>query len=103
MWYLVIYQDDGNLRVLAQDKIHLIFRYEDEEVQMGDNVSSSWIPNEKHYDAKVVQIGGEVYFRETVLLTIKTKTTFNSTVLYFSCLNDFLFYKDPHLSLRTVK
>lgn len=54
MWYLVIYEDDGNLWVLAQDEIHPIFPYEDEEVQMGDIVSASWIPNGKYYDAKVV-------------------------------------------------
>ena len=73
MWYLVIYEDDGNLRVLAEDEIRPIFpdEDEDEEVQIGDIVSALWIPNGKYYDAKVVQIGGEVYFRDTFLLTIK--------------------------------
>lgn len=73
MWYLVIYEDDGNLRVLAEEEIRPIFpdEDEDEEVQTGDIVSALWIPNGKYYDAKVVQIGGEVYFRDTFLLTIK--------------------------------
>ncbi|XP_015760830.1 PREDICTED: myosin-M heavy chain-like [Acropora digitifera] len=61
MWYLVIYEDDGNLRVLAEDEIRPIFpdEDEDEEVQIGDIVSALWIPNGKYYDAKVVQIGAD--------------------------------------------
>lgn len=61
MWYLVIYEDDGNWRVLAEDEIRPIFpdEDEDEEVQIGDIVSALWIPNGKYYDAKVVQIGAD--------------------------------------------
>lgn len=54
-WYLVDYEDDGNLRVLGEDEIRHIFPDEEEEIQAGDIVSALWLPNGQFYDAKVLQ------------------------------------------------
>lgn len=56
-WYLVDYEDDGNLRVLGEDEIRHIFPDEEEEIQAGDIVSALWLPNGQFYDAKVLQKG----------------------------------------------
>ena len=61
IWYLVKYEDDENLRVLAEDEIRYIFPDEEEgnEMQIGDVVSALWIPNGQYYDAKILMKGGE--------------------------------------------
>ena len=61
IWYLVKYEDDENLRVLAEDDICHIFPDEEEgnEMQIGDVVSALWIPNGQYYDAKILMKGGE--------------------------------------------
>ena len=61
LWYLVKYEDDENLRVLAEDEVRHIFPEEEEgnELQAGDIVSALWIPNGKYYDAKILNKGGE--------------------------------------------
>ena len=61
IWYLVKYEDDENLRVLAEDEIRHIFPDEEEgnEMQIGDVVSALWIPNGQYYDAKILMKGGE--------------------------------------------
>ena len=62
-WYLVSYEDDCNLRVLHEDEVHHIFPEDnEEEPQVGDIVSALWLPNGKHYDAKVLQKGGKRRF-----------------------------------------
>lgn len=61
-WYLVDYEDDGNLRVLGEDEIRHIFPDEDDEIQAGDIVSALWRPNGQFYDAKVLQKGGKFHF-----------------------------------------
>ena len=62
-WYLVIYEDDCNLRVLHEDEVHHIFPEDnEEELQVGDIVSALWLPNGKYYDAKVLQKGGKRRF-----------------------------------------
>lgn len=59
-WYLVDYEDDGNLRVLGEDEIRHIFPDEEaEEIQAGDVVSALWLPNSQFYDAKVLQKGAD--------------------------------------------
>ena len=42
IWYLVKYEDDEKLRVLAEDEIHHIFPDEEEgnEMQIGDIISA---------------------------------------------------------------
>lgn len=62
IWYLVKYEDDENLRVLAEDEIRHIVPDEEEagnEMQIGDVVSALWIPNGQYYDAKILMKGGE--------------------------------------------
>lgn len=60
-WYLVLYEDDNNMRVLGEEEIRHIFAEDEaeEEVQVGDIVSAIWLPNGQWYDAKVLQKGGE--------------------------------------------
>lgn len=58
-WYLVDYEDDGNLRVLGEDEIRHIFPDEEDEIQAGDIVSALWLPNGQFYDAKVLQKGAD--------------------------------------------
>ena len=60
-WYLVMYEDDNNMRVLGEEEIRHIFAEDEaeEEVQVGDIVSAIWLPNGQWYDAKVLQKGGE--------------------------------------------
>ena len=61
LWYLVKYEDDENLRVLAEEEVRHIFPddEEDNEMQVGDIVNALWIPNGKYYDAKILNKGGE--------------------------------------------
>jgi len=63
-WYLVNYEDDGNLRVLSEDEIRPIFEDNDdeEEIEVDDIVSAIWAPNGQYYDARVLKIGGEFHF-----------------------------------------
>ena len=60
-WYLVMYEDDNNMRVLGEEEIRHIFAEDEaeEEVQVGDIVSAIWLPNGQWYDAKVLQKGSE--------------------------------------------
>lgn len=69
MWYLVMYEDDNNIRVLAEDEISHIFPDEDaeDEVQPGDIVSAIWLPNGQYYDAKVLQKGSEFPFYMSII------------------------------------
>ena len=65
MWFLVLYEDDNNMKVLGEEEIHHIFPEDEseEEVQVGDIVSAIWLPNGQWYDAKVLQKGSEfLYF-----------------------------------------
>ena len=61
MWYLVMYEDDNNMRVLWEEEIRHIFPEDEaeEEVQVGDIVSAIWLPNGQWYDAKVLQKGSK--------------------------------------------
>ena len=61
LWYLVKYEDDENLRVLAEEEVRHIFPddEEDNEMQVGDIVNALWIPNGKYFDAKILNKGGE--------------------------------------------
>ena len=61
MWYLVMYEDDNNMRVLGEEEIRHIFPEDEaeEEVQVGDIVSAIWLPNGQWYDAKVLQKGSK--------------------------------------------
>ena len=47
LWYLVKYEDDENLRGLAEEEVRHIFPddEEDNEMQVGDIVNALWIPN----------------------------------------------------------
>ena len=64
MWYLVIYEDDNNMRVLGEEDIRHIFAEDEaeEEVSVGDIVSAIWLPNSQWYEAKVLQKGSEYFF-----------------------------------------
>ena len=64
IWYLVMYEDDHNMRVLGEEEIRHIFAEDEaeEEVQVGDIVSAIWLPNGQWYDAKVLQKGSEFLF-----------------------------------------
>ena len=61
MWYLVMYEDDNNMRVLGEEEIRHIFPGDEaeEEVQVGDIVSAIWLPDGQWYDAKVLQTGSK--------------------------------------------
>ena len=59
----MIYEDDGNLRVLHEEEVSHIFPEDnEEEFQVGDIVSALWLPNGQYYDAQVLQKGGERRF-----------------------------------------